>query len=565
MVGRFGPENEASPNLSARPLWHSSPLHNGGYVLQLAQSPALVRPSLHDEAAAPALIEALHCLRVAVTLFDPAERLVFCGQHLNYLFPSLPPRQDLAGQSYEQLIRLLIAGGELAVANISGIADAMVARCRAQLREGEYQPIDIALSDGRIVEIKARRTRHGSWIALWSDVTAARHAQARLEVAIDLSADAFAFFDKNDRLAMCNDSYAHLYGCASAAHASGKNFRELLTNALRRKLFVTPDDSENWIARWMEMRASTVGVLSVETASGGAYLVRDRATAEGGRVVVFTDVTDHRRAEIALAEQTKALAETRSEAERQANYLADLTRRFDQAAAEADTTKATLLRTMSHELKTPLNAIIGFSDLMLSMSDRFGPEQVKEYASLIHQGGRNLLRLINQILDLTRVASGRYELCRATIDVGALLWQAQAAFEARALAKSIAIEVENAPQGLLVEADENAFTSMVFQLVENAVSFTQEGGKVRLSALRDGAWTRLCVADNGPGVAEADIARILRPFEQGGRGTADHTAGAGLGLTLVKALAELHGGTFAIASAPGEGFSAVIMLPAKPD
>ncbi|HWA91873.1 MAG TPA: PAS-domain containing protein [Rhizomicrobium sp.] len=528
--------------------------------MQSAQA-AKFREENDSESAAPELVEALHCLRVAVTVFDANERLVFCNTHLNYLFRSLPSREELVGISYEELIRLEVAGGEIA-AHESADLSALIARRRAQLREGEYRPLDVALADGRIVEIKARRTKEGGWIALWSDVTQARHSQSRLEDAVSLSADAFAFFDHADRLAMCNDSYASFYGFPAAAPAIGLQFAELIERATVNALLVRTDDTTAWRAQRLAVHRAAAGVMTVELAGGQAYLMRDRPTAEGGRVVVFTDVTDRRRVEQALEEQTKALAQSRSEAAAQASYLADLTRRFDEAAASADTTKTTLMRTMSHELKTPLNAIIGFSDLMLSMADRFGPDQVKEYAALIHEGGRNLLRLINQILDLTKLSAGRYELRRSRLDAGAMLWAAYGAFETRAREKDIALDAGGAPVGLMVDADENALQGMIFQLVDNAVSFTPEGGAVALAAVREGDRVLLSVTDNGPGVAKDDIARILRPFEQGGRGTTDHTGGAGLGLTLVKAFAEAHGGSFAIESARGEGFTATIALPA---
>ena len=212
--------------------------------------------------------------------------------------------------------------------------DAFVARRRAQLTEGEYRPLDIRLSDGRVVEIKARRTRRGGWIALWSDVTYARHAQARLEDAVALSADAFAFFDHDDVLAMCNDAYAAFYGRAHASEIIGKRFADLITHAYDSHLLAAGEDRQAWIARRLEAHRAPAGVMTVELANGEAYLMRDRLTGEGGRVVVFTDVTDRRRAETALEEQTRALAETRSAAAAQADYLADLTRRFDEAVGQ---------------------------------------------------------------------------------------------------------------------------------------------------------------------------------------------------------------------------------------
>jgi cell cycle sensor histidine kinase DivJ len=216
---------------------------------------------------------------------------------------------------------------------------------------------------------------------------------------------------------------------------------------------------------------------------------------------------------------------------------------------------------MSHELKTPLNAIIGFSDLLGALADQAGPDQVREYAGLIHQGGNNLLRLINQILDLTKISAGRYELRRQSLDANLGLWLARDNYEERATAKNIAIVAETSAE-LMIDVDENAYGVMVGHLVENAVQYTQAGGEVRLSVERRGDLARITVADNGPGVPPQDLDRILEPFEQGGRATTDHAAGAGLGLTLVKAFCELHGGTLTLESTPGEGFMAVIELPA---
>lgn len=534
------------------------------FALQTAQA-----DECPDVTAMPSVVEALHCLRVAITIFDPDERLTFVNDHFNHLFRWMPPRAELIGLTYAELIRLEIAGGEIADPQLLCDLDGFVASRRAQLFDGDYLPRDIALADGRIIEIKARRKPGGGWIALWSDVTAARHVLGRLQNAITLSADAFAFFGRNDELVLCNSDYAEIHGAKAPEDLIGQSFRDLVSDAAKRGLVATDGDADAWIERRLEIHSEAAGAMTIKTVSGAAYLMRDRATEDGGRVVVLTDITEHHRVGKALAEQTRtlnktrrALAKSQAESNRQATYLADLTQKLDQAEAEADTTKTTLLRTMSHELKTPLNAIIGFSDLLQSMAERVDPEQVREYAGLIHQGGKNLLRLINEILDLTKISAGRYELCRTNVDLGALLPAVKESFEPQAQRKNITIDVDGCPAGLYAAADENALTSMMNQLIENAVTFTQDGGTVRLSASRDSGAVRIRVGDNGPGVVAEDLERILRPFEQGGRGTTDHSAGTGLGLTLVKAFCELHGGSLTVESTPGEGFTATVALPA---
>jgi two-component system cell cycle sensor histidine kinase PleC len=512
----------------------------------------------------PELTEALDCLRVAITLFDSAERLSWCNQHFNYLFRSMPPREQLVGKTYADLIRLEVEGGE--IAPLDGDIESFVARRRAQFREGEYAPRDIQLIDGRIVEIKARRTKTGGWIALWTDVTFARHSFMRQEDLVELSADAFAFWDRNDRLLLCNAAFAELHGAND--FMLGAAFEQVIRSAVSRGRFVISGDAEAWVQRRLDAHNSPAGALTVVTPSGTAYLVRDRATRDGGRATVLTDVTERHRAESALGEQTRtlertkrALAQSEVQATRQASYLADLTRRLDAAAAEADTAKTTLLRTMSHELKTPLNAIIGFADLLHSAPGHFSHEQVGEYAALIHSAGKNLHKLINQILDLTKIAARRFPLQPVSVAVGGALWIATDTVRATAERKQIELTIGECEPDLMVTADENAFGSIVGQLVDNAVNFTQGGGRVCLSAVRANGAVRVVVSDNGPGVAPQDLDRIMEPFEQAARGIAEHAQGAGLGLPLAKALAELHGGTLTIASTHGEGFTATLELP----
>ena len=517
----------------------------------------------------PDVLAALDCLRVAVTIFDSHERLTYCSQHFNYIFRALPHRTALIGKTYEDLIRMELAWGEIGADSISGGADAFVALRRAQFRAGEYAPFDIELADGRVIEIKARCIQDGGWIVLWSDATQARHLLRRLETAVDLSADAFAFWDSGDRLVICNDLFAHLHGFTTTDQMTGKTFRELTTVAVKRARFVTGDEALDWIDLRVDAHSAPAGALTVTTPSGAAYLVRERATRDGGRATVFTDITERHRVETALAEQSATLERTRhtlidaqAEARKQASYLADVTRRLGAAEAEADTAKTALLRTMSHELKTPLNAILGFSDLLRMSADRFSAEQVGEYAGLIHLAGGNLLKLINQILDLTKIAAGRFPLRKRELPVGGALWAAADAQSERAAEKSIRIEIAGCEGDLIIEADETALNNMIGQLVENAVTFTQNGGEVRVSAERGDGMVRITIADNGPGVLPGDMARIQEPFEQVGRGIAEHAHGAGLGLPLVKGLAEIHGGTLSLDSVSGEGFTATLQLPA---
>lgn len=526
----------------------------------LAEQPQKV--GMWDEA--PALLASLDALRTAITIFDAQGRLLYANAHLNYLLRSLPPHEQLIGRSYEELIRLEIAGGEIAQTALNGGVSAFVTQRLAQLSERAFAPLDVLLSDHRVVEIKARRSQSEHTVLLWSDVTAARAQLARLEEAVALSAEAFAFFDANDRLIMGNDLYAHLVGMP-LNELIGRTFPEIAATVAYKGRIVLDETPEAWLERRLKGHRSPAGHTTLRTNTGECYLVRDRGTQDGGRVIVFTDVTDKFRAETALAEQTKTLADSRAQTEQQKNYLADLSQRLDQAAAKVDSAKTTLLRTMGHELKTPLNAILGFSDLMSALSESLSPEQIREYAGLVHQGGTNLLKMINQIMDLTKISAGRYDLRRAGVDAGGILWLTRDTFLTRADLRGIAINADDAPVGLMVDADEGVFTAMMHSLMDNAVTFTRDGGTIALLAAPCEDGIAVSIQDNGPGVAPEDLERIQEPFEHAGRSEgAQHSKGAGLGLTLVKAFAELHGGRLELSSSPGQGFCATVILPSAP-
>jgi signal transduction histidine kinase len=517
-----------------------------------------------DQEDPSALLRALDSLRTAITIFDTSGRLLYANAHLNYLFRSFPPRESLVGKSYEDLIRLEIEGGEIAASALAGGTRSFITQRLAQLRQDEYAPRDVALRDHRVVEIKARRDQGGQTVLLWTDVTAARAQLTRLQEAVALSAEAFAFYDANDKLILANDLYAHLCGVKSLNELIGKTFPEICATVAYNGRMLFNESPEQWLERRLQSHRAPAGAVTLRTNTGEAYLVRDRAGHDGGRVMVFTDITDKVRAETALQEQEHALADSRAQAEKQSGYLADLTHRLDQASASVRSAKTTLLRTMGHELKTPLNAILGFSDLMATLADNMNPAQIREYAGLVHQGGQNLLKIINQIMDLTKISAGRYDLRRMPVDAGGILWQTRDGFLSRADARGIEINADQCPAGLMVDADETVLTGMVHSLMDNALAFTN-GGRITLSAVATEGGVALTVADTGVGVAPEDLARIQEPFEHAGRGEgSEHAKGAGLGLTLVKAFAELHGGWLELDSELGEGFRATITLPAAP-
>ncbi|WP_447908972.1 sensor histidine kinase [Brevundimonas bullata] len=241
------------------------------------------------------------------------------------------------------------------------------------------------------------------------------------------------------------------------------------------------------------------------------------------------------------------------------------------AEAEAQNAgKSRFLANMSHELRTPLNAVIGFSDIMRQRLFGPVPDRYADYAQSIHAAGGHLLDLINDVLDVSRIEAARYDLSIERFDVREVVSAALALVRVQADDKGVDLAAVLPPDALTVAADRRALKQITLNLLSNAVKFTPTGGAVTVSVEALASDLELTVADTGVGVAPEDLARIGRPFEQAG-GAEQRAQGTGLGLSLVRSLAELHQGAMSIDSTPGEGTAVTVRLPvvvatpARPD
>ena len=235
-------------------------------------------------------------------------------------------------------------------------------------------------------------------------------------------------------------------------------------------------------------------------------------------------------------------------------------------AEAANRTKSRFLANMSHELRTPLNAIIGFSDMLkLEMFGKLGNPRYVEYAHLINQSGGLLLDLISDILDMSKIEAGKYDLHREMIDVKDVIGQAVKLVAGRADAGELTLktDIADAAAALPVYADSRALTQILLNLLSNAVKFTPAGGTVLVRAAAIAGGIRFIVSDTGRGIAQSDIPRLAHAFEQVSNDAELSKQGTGLGLALVRSLAELHGGKIEIESELGQGTSVSVDIPVE--
>jgi two-component system, cell cycle sensor histidine kinase DivJ len=231
-------------------------------------------------------------------------------------------------------------------------------------------------------------------------------------------------------------------------------------------------------------------------------------------------------------------------------------------AESASVAKSLFLANMSHELRTPLNAILGFSELLQSdVMRNMPPERNREYVGLIHSSASHLLTVLTDILDMSKIEAGKYEIFTEPFKIGHTLKNCCAMMRGQADQKQIEIITDGFEALPEVTADERAVKQIMINLLSNAVKFTQDGGQVKVSALRVGRNIRISVSDNGIGISAEHLEHLGMPFYQADSKYDRKYQGTGLGLSVVRGLVELHRGKLSFASRKGQGTTVTVCLP----
>ncbi|MCG8356010.1 MAG: HAMP domain-containing histidine kinase, partial [Kiloniellales bacterium] len=233
--------------------------------------------------------------------------------------------------------------------------------------------------------------------------------------------------------------------------------------------------------------------------------------------------------------------------------------------AAASRAKSEFLATVSHELRTPLNAIIGFSEIMLRETlGALGNDAYREYAQDIHDSGNHLLKIINEILDLTRIEAGKVELDEEVIALDPMIRSCIRLIAGRLEERALSVVYEPESPGVTLRADERKLRQILINLLSNAIKFTSDGSSVRVCTRLDPTGELvLSVSDSGTGIGADDLAKVFDPFFQAQSGLARGYEGLGLGLPLTKGLVELHKGRIEIDSELDSGTIVTVTFPAE--
>ena len=396
------------------------------------------------------------------------------------------------------------------------------------------------LLDGRTIHVVSAQRPDGGLTYLYDDVTERFALESRYNALIDAQRETLdnlkegvAVFATDGRLKLFNSAFAQIWRLSRSTLGEGPHIDEIIAQCV---------DLYDDMPAWASISRAVTGISDRRQPLAAQMTRSDQAVIDfavsplpdGATLITFVNVTDTKRYEQTLIERNDALV-------------------------AADRLKNQFISHVSYEMRTPLTNIIGFGELLSSPRTGELNRKQREYLSDIAASSRSLLAIINDILDLATIDAGALELKLAPVKVAAVIDTAVLGIRDRASRARLNLDIRLAEDAQEFIADESRVRQVLYNLLSNAIGFSKPGATIGIKAWREAGMTAFMIEDSGVGIPKEQQSRVLERFESHSQGSKHR--GAGLGLSIVKSLVELHGGSMSLDSEPGRGTRVTVRFP----
>jgi PAS domain S-box-containing protein len=495
-----------------------------GIVQDISESTAL---SERARLAETKLLDAIEFLEDGFVIYDADDRLVVCNRRYKQIYP-LSAHAMVPGATFTDILKAGLAAGEYAEA--VGREEAWLSERLEQHRLSELE-IEQRLADGRWLRIAERKTADGSHIGLRIDITRIKqNAEALAERAesiraiLDTVVDAIVTIDTHGTILTFNPAAEQMFAMSRDA-ALGENLGTLMTgqNAFPHDGFISSylgGQAANAIGKVREFTAkrSDGTEFPVELAVG-----QMEVGGEKRFVGIIRDISERK---------------------------------------QLDRIKREFISTVSHELKTPLTSITGALGLLQGGLAGDLPEQGRELLEIAYRNSERLGALVSDILDVEKIEAGRMSYDMRECDISTLIGDCVSSLKTYASTYGVTVETTGLPENPIFTGDPDRLTQVISNLLSNAIKFSRQGQQVEVRADRNDGWFVLRVRDFGEGIPLDLQDKIFTRFFRVDSSDDRHSGGTGLGLSICKPIVQAHGGTISVTSAPGQGSTFEVRLPA---
>ncbi len=473
-------------------------------------------------------------------MHDGVLTMDYCNESFFALTGYPAPFRDLPLPVID-FIRHSVTSGELGPGDVDSMIEEQMTRAMSLSAHHQLR----TRPNGIILEIQGRPLPDGTgYLTTYKDITARSQAETYTDVllqALEGAEAGIAIYNDKDELIFSNEAMRGSNSLAPGSMRPGIKFEERMKLLIESKAIVGIEGREDeWLQLRMEKHQNPSDPIEIERRDGSSLLVNDIAVSNGYRVSVGTDITELKRTQAAVI-------------------------RAKEEAELANRTKTEFLANMSHELRTPLNSIIGFSELLIATDfNSLGENRMNEYLGDINRSGRHLLRLISDILDISKVEVGELRLHEEALSLAQLTEESVRMISERARRAGASILIENTAPNVMLLGDETRVKQIMLNLLTNAIKFTDADGTISVNWRICGDDTgRLCmsITDDGTGMTPENIRVAMEPFGQVANSMTRNHEGTGLGLPLSRRLAELHSATLEIDSIMGKGTTVNVAFP----